>query len=197
VGLGIAILALGITVHNLAPNGSANPSPSGSPAPSVRITPTSPAVGVGEVPTCRTRDLSFEFRHSQGAAGTEYGLFDAVDLSSVPCRLAGYVTVQMVDIHGSPLSTKPSPGPAAPEQSAAGRENLVLTPGAKAGFDISWVTPGSPGCSSGAIAPYWLLVAAPSDSVQIRITARPTDGTPGIQACGGNLTVSPLFTRGG
>jgi hypothetical protein len=150
----------------------------------------SPPVQV-PVGTCTTTQLSAEFVSGEGAAGTLFATMQLVNVSSTPCILNGYVTVQMFDSGGAPLPTVDRPG-GGMLSGRPGPSPFTINPGEASQFVLAWsdVPVGSETTCAEAAT---LGITPPGSGGTIMLSLPP----PTLAPCdSGRIDVSPLRAPG-
>jgi hypothetical protein len=147
------------------------------------------------VPVCKSFQLTVELVHVQGAMSGEYGEFHIANRSSQSCSMYGYPGVELLDRNGQPLPTTLRDGPVALTQRDQQQvpEEVVLVPGSAGGFEMRWSYPGSAPCDGPGVVPDKLAVTPPGATNPVLVSATPTTGFHGVDACSGEVNVSPVF----
>jgi hypothetical protein len=181
--------SLGITQTPRA----SSPLPLYTPSPPL----TSPPAGI---PYCAAGALEVSYEGIMGAAGTEYGRFEARNASMSSCYLQGFVDVTMLDSHQQALPTHTAHA-ATPATSLAGV--VIMPPGTAAlassnkqghaYFSLVWS--GSTCAPSASNTPSWWRVTMPRIPGDLVLSAAP-GGIPSGTVCNGDIGIQPINDRG-
>jgi len=140
--------------------------------------------------TCRVAHVQVVFAIGQASAGRGYGQFTVRNISAMPCTVAGYPTVVLLDDKGRPLPTTLTH--ADPTFPRVTNQPVTLAPAALADFNVTWIEYRGLGTCATPPTAASLRITLPGASHSMAISARSTNGMV-IQACGGNLSVSFLY----
>jgi hypothetical protein len=142
---------------------------------------------------CAADQLVVTFDGSMSALGNEYGVFSLRSASRKTCSMFGYPGVRMQDPRGRPLPTHAERAGVPPWQKGndGHEEQVMLGPGEKASFQLSWDTSATlPGCRPD-VHPDQLAITPPDGSRPAHVAAHDAHGRD-MDVCGGRLLVSSV-----
>jgi hypothetical protein len=139
---------------------------------------------------CSGSQLATSYAGTEGATGHLELTLALRNVSGRPCRLRGYPGARLLDAGGRPLPLRVSRGHGFFPDTAATPKAMVLKPGGRAHFGISFVTnnefKGARVCRTAKAA---LSTAPGSGGRWQRVSLR---AAPRISPCGNQLVVSPV-----
>lgn len=197
----VAMVVLALLIAGCAAKsdrGGPIPSPSPSPrgaasdAPSAAASPTP----ISDVATCAAGQLQPWAGPKGAAAGSVMSEFAFTNIGTVPCRLRGYPTVQMLTSTGADLQTTDQPAGHGFDSVAVAQ--VVLAPGARAYFGLYY--PDSTGyglatcptASALRLTPPGAAVAAALTLTGAGAAIAPYGGSTIQQLHCGEITVTPV-----
>jgi hypothetical protein len=123
-----------------------------------------------------------------GATGHISEMFRIHDTLPGSCQLFGYPGAELLDrsFHSLPTHVTRAPWP----EGGPGPRTVTLSSGHDAYFVLAWVHIPTPGqrCPTAS----YVMITPPNDRLPDVTYAGTRNGPSGIDACGGNLTVSPV-----
>jgi hypothetical protein len=124
----------------------------------------------------------------QGATGHIWEMFRIHELLPGSCTLFGYPGALLLDRQFYSLPTHVTRGPF--PQGGPGPTLVTLSRSRDAYFVVGWTHLPTPGqkCPTAR----YVMITAPNDRLPVVAYAGTGDGQGGIDACGGNLTMSPV-----
>lgn len=172
---------------------SGTPASSPSAATSASTPASSPSTQTSPSPTttapCRTSQLKIELGPGGVAAGTWATLLEFTNAANVPCTMTGWPAVAGITSSGT-ASPATNRSDAMDGLNTTGTPHVTLTPGGKAGIDISGTDNAAGGGS--CPPPYGKLrVSVPGDSTSVTIPATTSALSSGLPSCA-PLAASPV-----
>ena len=138
------------------------------------------------------------FLGSSSGTGHTVGEFEFRSTATVPCRLQGYVGLQLLDAAGSPLETHVIRDPAAtvgPVTLTPGSATLGQGHAGHGRFLVEWVANCDiTGTHYVPENPVSIQVTPPDETSQLKINARGLDGSP-MSVCPGQERPGTLHTK--
>lgn len=159
-----------------------------------KTTPSSsvPATS-GKTANGRCLDLKTGYVSTEGATGHLEVTFSVRNVSKQTCRIVGYPYARLLDASGSALPMRLRHGHGFFPDTMRPPRPVVLAPGARARFGLSFVTnseyAGARRCRTVARALAGMPGRSGSRSVPVSLR-----GAPRLRPCGDQLVVSPVYT---
>lgn len=146
----------------------------------------------GKTANSRCLDLKPAYVSTEGATGHLEVTFSVRNVSRQTCRIAGYPSARLLDASGSALPMRLRHGHGFFPDTMRPPRPVVLAPGARARFGLSFVTnseyAGARRCRTVARA----LAGMPGWSGSRSVTVS-LHGAPRLRPCGDKLVVSPVY----
>jgi hypothetical protein len=151
----------------------------------------SPVRAVGSA-RCETNQLRVRWVDGEGAAGTIYNRFRAVNASSTPCHMRGHFKVRLLDRMQRGLETHEDRVGSSPRAAARQPKRVELLPGDHAWWDLSY----SDVCAAKkAVRASNVRVWAPhSDQPQV-LPVHPRGDSGTFYACNGDINVYRVYSK--